>query len=89
MLSVAGWWLVGRTRLPWLRLSWRVLLAGAVLGLVLLPLAQFPVWVGLLVAPWVYFGALLLLRAFDADEKAVFRLGLQRFGLLRVSPETI
>jgi O-antigen/teichoic acid export membrane protein len=89
VLSAAGWWLVGRARLPWLRLSWRVLLAGLLLGLVLLPLARFPVWVGLLVAPWVYLGALVLLRAFDADEKAVFRLGLQRFGLLRVAPDTV
>jgi O-antigen/teichoic acid export membrane protein len=89
VLSAAGWWLVGRARLPWLRLSWRVLVAGAVLGVALLPLARFPVWVGLLVAPWVYLGALLLLRAFDADEKAVFRLGLQRFGLLNVAPETV
>jgi O-antigen/teichoic acid export membrane protein len=86
-LSVAGWWLVGRARLPWLRVSWRVLAAGAILGLVLLPLARFPIYVGLAAAPFVYLGALLLLRAFDADEKAVFRLGLRRLGLLKAAPE--
>jgi O-antigen/teichoic acid export membrane protein len=86
-LSLAGWWLVGRARLPWLRVSWRVLAAGAILGLALLPLARFPVYVGLAVAPFVYLGALLLLRAFDADEKAVFKLGLRRLGLLRAAPE--
>ena len=87
VLSVAGWWLVGRARLPWLRVSWRVLLSGALLGLVLLPLARFPIYVGLAVAPFVYVGALLMLRAFDADEKAVFKLGLRRLGLLRATPE--
>jgi O-antigen/teichoic acid export membrane protein len=87
VLSLAGWWLVGRSRLPWLRISWRVLAAGAILGLVLLPLARFPVYVGLAVAPVVYLGALLVLRAFDADEKAVFWLGLRRLGLMKVAPE--
>src|SRR5205807_609009 len=38
--SVAGWWLVGRRyQLPWLRLSWRVVLAGLAMGAVLVPLA--------------------------------------------------
>ncbi|MDQ6917828.1 MAG: flippase [Candidatus Dormibacteraeota bacterium] len=86
VLSIAGWWLVGRTRLPWLRIGWRVVAAGAILGLVLLPLARFPVYVGLAVAPFVYLGALLLLRAFDDDEKAVFRLGMRRLGLIKVAP---
>lgn len=88
VLSVAGWWLVGRARLPWLRLSWRMLAAGGVLGVVLLALAGLPIWVGLAVAPFVYFGGLFLLRAFDEDEKALFRLGLQRFGLLKVAPKS-
>jgi O-antigen/teichoic acid export membrane protein len=78
VLSLAGWWLVGRSRLPWLRIGWRVLAAGAILGLVLLPLARLPVF---------YLGALLVLRAFDADEKAVFWLGLRRLGLMKVAPE--
>jgi hypothetical protein len=69
-----------------LPISWRVLVAGAVLGLALLPLARFPVYVGLAVAPFVYLGMLLVLRAFDDDEKAVFRLGLRRLGLLKVAP---
>jgi O-antigen/teichoic acid export membrane protein len=89
VLSFAGWWLVGRSRLPWLPIGWRVLVAGALLGLVLLPLARFPVYVGLTVAPFVYLGALLLVRAFDADEKAVFRLGLRRLGLLKIAPEPV
>jgi O-antigen/teichoic acid export membrane protein len=87
VLSLAGWWLVGRSRLPWLRISWRVLVAGAILGLVLLPLARFPVYVGLAAAPVVYLGALLVLRAFDADEKALFWIGLRRLGLLKAAPE--
>jgi len=56
------------------------------LGVALLPLARFPVYVGLAAAPFVYLGALLVLRAFDDDEKAVFRLGLRRLGLLKVAP---
>jgi O-antigen/teichoic acid export membrane protein len=87
VLSAAGWWLVGRSRLHWLRVGWRVLAAGAILGLVLLPLARFPFYVGLAAAPVVYLAALLLLRAFDADEKALFRLGLRRLGLLKVGPQ--
>jgi hypothetical protein len=32
---------------------------------------------------------LLVLRAFDDDEKAVFRLGLRRLGLLKVAPRPV
>src|SRR5207302_976595 len=41
VISVAGWWFVARRhRLPWLRLSWRVVLAGLVMGAVIFALAR-------------------------------------------------
>jgi O-antigen/teichoic acid export membrane protein len=78
VLSVAGWLLVGRARLPWLRVSWRVLVAGAVMGALLYPLSGLPVYVALAAAPVIYVAALLLLRATDSDERAVVRLLLAR-----------
>src|SRR5439155_15786523 len=45
--SIAGWWFVARVeRLPWLRVSWRTLLAGLVMGAAVLPLSSRAIYVG-------------------------------------------
>jgi len=70
---VAGWILtaryVGRIQVP--ALSWRILLAGLVMGVVIYPMRNFsgftvalPIVVGVI----VYAVAIFLLRALDRDE---------------------
>ena len=77
-LSVAGYLLVGRGRLPWVRLAWRPLLAGLLLGLALLPLAGRAAYWGLAAAVPIYIVALLITGAIDRDERALIRLGIKR-----------
>ena len=77
-LSVAGYLLIGRTRLPWARLAWRPLLAGLLLGLALWPLAGRSVYWGLAAAIPIYVAALLLTGSIDRDERALIRLGIAR-----------
>ncbi|HZQ49879.1 MAG TPA: flippase [Candidatus Dormibacteraeota bacterium] len=71
-LSGLGWWFVQRghreLRLDWLRVSWKMLLAGAVMAAVLLPLSHSRVYIGLAVGAVVYVAALLALRVADAEE---------------------
>ncbi|HEY1456544.1 MAG TPA: flippase [Candidatus Dormibacteraeota bacterium] len=73
VLAIAGWILTARYvgRVPALRLSWRVLLAGLVMAVAIFPMRDFgglriaiPVVVGAI----VYVAAVLLLRALDRDE---------------------
>ncbi|MBO0686573.1 MAG: polysaccharide biosynthesis C-terminal domain-containing protein, partial [Candidatus Dormibacteraeota bacterium] len=76
--SVGGWYFVGRrVRLPWFRLSWRIVLAGLVMGAVLYPLAARSL---ILTAPLglaVYLLALLVLRAVEPDELDLLARGLR------------
>lgn len=81
VLGVAGWVLTGRHigRIPVLRLSWRPLLAGAVMGAVLFPLRNLDgvqIVIPIVVGAAVYAGAALLLRAVTADEIAFARRAL-------------
>ncbi|HYW22571.1 MAG TPA: flippase [Terriglobales bacterium] len=79
--SVAGWWFVARVeRLRWLRLSWRTLLAGLVMGAAVLPLANRAIYVAAPAGALVYGAALWLLRAVDRDELTLLRRGLRRPG---------
>ncbi len=73
LLTIAGWLLVGRGRLPWFSLTWKVLVAGTVMGLALQPLAGAPLFFLALLAPAIYLAALFFLKAFDAEEVQVFR----------------
>jgi O-antigen/teichoic acid export membrane protein len=74
--SVVGWWFVARRhRLPWMRVSWRILLAGLVMGLALLPLAQRSILLAVPAGLVVYVGALWLLRAIDREELLLLRKG--------------
>jgi O-antigen/teichoic acid export membrane protein len=84
-LCVFGWWFVQRLRpdlrLPWLRLSWRVLLAGAIMGAVLYALARRSIFISVPAGSLVYLVAIFLLRAVEREEWALVRHGLlARFG---------
>jgi O-antigen/teichoic acid export membrane protein len=76
--SVAGWWFVGRRYpLPWFRLSWRVVIAGLVMGAVLVPLAGRSIFVSVPVGGAVYAVALWLLRAVERDEVDLVLSGMR------------
>jgi O-antigen/teichoic acid export membrane protein len=76
--SVAGWWFVRRTEvLPWLRLSWRTLVAGAVMGLALYPLATHSIVVSVPAGILVYAVALWALRAVNREELDLVLRGLK------------
>ncbi len=79
-LCTFGWWFVQRRRadlrLPWLRLSWRVLLAGAIMGIVLYPMARFSVFLSAPVGAIAYAVAVYLLRAIEPEEWALARRGV-------------
>jgi hypothetical protein len=63
-------------RLPVIRVSWRILLAGAVMGVALYPLARFPIYISLPAGSFVYLVAIYLIRAIDPDEWRLAREGL-------------
>jgi O-antigen/teichoic acid export membrane protein len=79
-LCVFGWWFVQRQRpelrLPVLALSWRIVLAGAVMGVVLYPLARYSIAISLPAGAIAYLVAIYLLRAIDAEEWRLARHGL-------------
>jgi len=76
--SVAAWWFVARVqRLPWLRVSWRTLLAGLLMGAAVLPLASHSLYYGAAAGLLVYVAALWLLRAVTPEELALLRRGLR------------
>jgi O-antigen/teichoic acid export membrane protein len=79
-LCLFGWWFVQRhrpeLRLPVIGVSWRILLAGAVMGVALYPLARFPIYVSLPAGGLVYLVAIYLIRAIDTDEWRLAREGL-------------
>lgn len=81
VLGVAGWILTARHvgRVPVLRLGWRPVLAGLVMGALMYPFSHLgglalaiPIAVGVL----VYAGAVVLLRAVTSDEIAFARRAL-------------
>ncbi|HXM58203.1 MAG TPA: flippase [Candidatus Dormibacteraeota bacterium] len=67
--SVTGWLFVARVeRLPWLRVSWRTLLAGLIMGAAVFPLANRAIYVAAPLGAIVYAAALWALRAVRRDE---------------------
>ncbi len=82
-LCAIGWWFVQRRRpdlrLPWLNLTWKVLVAGALMGAVLYPLARFPIYLSAPVGGLVYVAAIYFLKAVEAEEWQLARRGLARF----------
>ncbi len=79
-LCVFGWWFVQRQRpelrLPVVALSWRIVLAGAVMGVVLYPLARYSIAISLPAGAIAYVVAIYLLRAIDGEEWRLARHGL-------------
>ena len=79
-LCVFGWWFVQRhraeLRLPVIGVTWRILLAGVLMGVVLYPLARFPIYVSLPVGSLAYLVAIYVLRAIDPEEWRLARQGL-------------
>ena len=79
-LCVFGWWFVQRNqpelRLPVIRLGWRILLAGALMGVVLYPLRRYSIFISLPAGGLVYIGAIFLIRAIEPEEWRLARDGL-------------
>ncbi|HXM72570.1 MAG TPA: flippase [Candidatus Dormibacteraeota bacterium] len=79
-LCIFGWWFVQRNlpelRLPVIRLSWRVLVAGAVMGAVLYPLRRYSIFISLPAGGLVYLVAIFLIRAIEPEEWRLARDGL-------------
>ncbi|HSP08131.1 MAG TPA: flippase [Candidatus Dormibacteraeota bacterium] len=79
-LCAFGWWFVQRNqpelRLPVIWLGWRIVLAGAVMGVVLYPLARFSIFISLPAGSVAYLVAIYLLRAIDPEEWRLARQGL-------------
>jgi hypothetical protein len=57
-------------------LSWRILLAGAVMGVVLYPLRGFSIAISLPAGGLVYVVAIYLIRAIEPEEWRLARDGL-------------
>jgi O-antigen/teichoic acid export membrane protein len=79
-LCAFGWWFVQRNRpelrLAVIRLSWRVLVAGAVMGVVLYPLRRYSIAVSLPAGGLVYLVAIFLIRAIEPEEWRLARDGV-------------
>jgi O-antigen/teichoic acid export membrane protein len=77
-IAVAGWCFVARRhRLPWLRLSWRVGLAGLVMGVVIFPLAGRSIVITAPLGALVYVAMLWVLRAVQPEELDLLLRGLR------------
>ncbi len=84
--SVAGWYFVGRTaRLAWLRVSWRILLAGLLMGAVLYPISNRSLLLSAPVGLAAYAG---LLWAMGAVRREELDMVLRGFGLGRPPSRT-
>ena len=79
-LCAFGWWFVQRNhpelRLAVIRLTWRMLLAGVVMGVALYPLRHYSILISLPAGGLVYLVAILVLRAIEPDEWRLARDGL-------------
>jgi O-antigen/teichoic acid export membrane protein len=80
-LCILGWWFVQRHRLElrlrFVHLSWRTILAGALMGAALLPLARSPIYVSAPAGALAYLLAIYMLRAIEPAEWALARDGLK------------
>jgi Polysaccharide biosynthesis C-terminal domain len=79
-LCVFGWWFVqyrrSHLRLPWVRLSWRILVAGVAMGVLLYALADLPIYVSAPVGGIAYLLAVYALRVIEPAEWELVRTGL-------------
>ena len=71
-LCAFGWWFVQlnrpELRLPVLRLTWRIVLAGVIMGAVLFPMRSLSIFITVPVGFVVYVVAAFVLRAIDREE---------------------
>ena len=71
-LCTFGWWFVQlnrpELRLPVLRLTWRIVLAGVIMGAVLFPMRSLSIFITVPVGFVVYVVAAFVLRAIDREE---------------------
>ncbi|HEX6547109.1 MAG TPA: flippase [Candidatus Dormibacteraeota bacterium] len=75
--ALACWFVARRFPLPWLRLSWRTLLAGGLMGAALLPLAGRSIFISAPAGLVVYVVAAYLLRAVRRDDVSLLLRGLR------------
>jgi len=79
-LCVFGWWFVQRNqtelRLPVFSLTWRVLLAGALMGVVLYPMSRVSIAISLPAGAIAYLAAIYLIQAIEPEEWRLVRSGL-------------
>jgi O-antigen/teichoic acid export membrane protein len=79
-LCAFGWWFVQRNhpelRLAVIGLSWRILVSGLVMGVVLYPLARYSIFISLPAGGLAYLLAIFLLRAIEPEEWRLARDGL-------------
>ena len=79
-LCAFGWWFVQvkrpDLRLPVIRLSWRILVAGLVMGVALYPVRGFSIFLAAPAGFVVYAVAILLIRAVEPEEWRLARDGL-------------
>ncbi|MGH7911839.1 MAG: flippase [Candidatus Dormibacteraceae bacterium] len=76
--SIAGYLFVARRyRVPWVRLTWRIGVAGVVMAAALYPLRDHSILLGVPVGGLVYVAVLLLLRAVDRTELRALWQGLR------------
>ncbi len=90
-LCAFGWWFVQLKRpdlrLPVIRLSWRILVAGVVMGIVLYPIRGFSILLTVPLGFVVYVVAVFVLRAVDRDEYEMAAEGL--LSRLQRNPPTV
>lgn len=71
-LCTFGWWFVQlkrpELRLPVVRIAWRIVLAGAIMGAVLFPVRGYSIFLTAPAGFTVYVLAIYLLRVIDAEE---------------------
>jgi O-antigen/teichoic acid export membrane protein len=82
-LCTLGWWFVQRRspdlRLPVLDVSWKILVAGAAMGVVLYPFTRFSTTIALLSVPIggaVYAAGIYFLKAIEPEEWELARQGV-------------
>lgn len=74
---VAYWFLRRRRALPWLRLSWRILLAGVPMAGVAYELSDHSVFIAAPAAGLIYLVALWVFRAVTRDDIRLLRAGMR------------
>ncbi|TMC54101.1 MAG: flippase [Chloroflexi bacterium] len=87
-LCAFGWWFVQlkrpELRLPVIKLSWRILVAGAAMGIALYPLRRYSIFLAAPAGFVVYALGIFFLRAIEPDEWRLAKAGL----LSRIRPGT-